>query len=174
MTMTNIRKKSLFLIFLIATIAFVVIATIPILKKVNYREYKPVSLSKELKEEIKINTNNLTTYDIIIYSKDKTRELLTFSTKCEKFDDRRITKAHCVGYAQVYSTICNYAFEVNNIKGSARPVVGIVKWNGINLNFFSKYLPTKWRNFTKDHDFVEVKYENRIIYVDPTLNVINF
>lgn len=81
---------------------------------------------------------------------------------------------HCVGYAQVYSTICNYAFKVNNIKGSAKPVVGIVKWNGINLNYFSRFLPSRWENFTKDHDFVEIKYEgdNHKYYVDPLLDLI--
>ena len=28
--------------------------------------------------------------------------------------------------------------------------------------------------FTKDHDFVEIKYEDKTLYVDPSLNIINF
>ncbi len=143
------------------------------LQKERYRPYTPVTLSKEFKQEIKDNTRDLSAYDIILYCNKKTQDLLTFSTKCEPFDDRKVTKMHCVGYARVYATICNYAFGINNIKGKASPVVGYVKWNGVNLNDFSKLLPKDMRNFTKDHDFVEVAYEDKIIYVDPSLNIIN-
>lgn len=169
-----IKKIIIAIIILIGVAILFMSMAIPDLRKERYRDYNPVAMSESLKSEIKTETNNLTTYDIVAYSKDKTRKLLRFGTTCEPFNDRKVTKMHCVGYAQVYSTICNYAFQINNIKGEARPVVGIVKWNGINLNYFSKFLPKKWENFTKDHDFVEVRYENYVIYVDPTLNVINF
>lgn len=153
--------------------AFYDFNTEPQLQKEKYRSYTPVKLSEEFKQEIKNNTSGLTAYDMILYCNKKTRDLLTFSTKCEPFDDRKVTKMHCVGYARVYATICNYAFKINNINGKAAPVVGYVKWKDINLNNFSKLLPNDMRNFTKDHDFVEVKYDDRVIYVDPSLNIIN-
>ena len=161
------------IIILVIIVAVSICIAMPQLEKQKYREYNPVALSSTLKQEREANTINLTAYDIIKYSNKKTNELLRFSTKCEPFDDRKVTKMHCVGFARVYSTICNYAFKVNHINGRAIPVVGIVKWNGINLNSFSKYLPQKWNNFTKDHDFVEVNYDNYTFYVDPTLNIIN-
>ena len=153
--------------------AFYDFNTEPHLQKERYRDYTPVKLSEEFKQEIKNNTRGLTAYDIILYCNKKTQDLLTFSTKCEPFDDRKVTKMHCVGYAKVYATICNYAFKINKIAGKAAPVVGYVKWKGINLNNFSKLLPKDMRNFTKDHDFVEVKYEDKVIYADPSLNIIN-
>ncbi len=146
-----------------------------ILHKEYDRPYVPVTLSESLKEEIKSNTNNLPPYKVMMYCKDKTRDLLEFSTKCEPFNDRRKTKMHCVGYAQVFCTICNYAFKINHIKGHAKPVVGYVTWNRINLNSFSQYLPERWRKFTKDHDFAEVTWETNFkCYVDPTLDKVNF
>lgn len=144
----------------------------PVLHKEYDRPYVPVTLSESLKEEIKSETKTLAPYKVMMYCKNKTRELLEFSTKCEPFDDRRKTKMHCVGYAQVFCTICNYAFKINHIKGHAKPVVGYVTWNGINLNSFSQYLPERWRKFTKDYDFAEVTWDTEFkCYVDPTLNL---
>lgn len=167
------KKAILILICLLAL--FCVTTAIPILKKERDRTYNPVHLSEKLKQDIKEDTQYLPPYKIVVYCKEKTQELLKFSTKCEHFDDQRVTKMHCVGYAQVCSTICNYAFKVNNIKGYAKPVVGYVEWNGINLNKFSKFLPGKWKNFTQDHDFVEIEYENDYkLYVDPLLDIVNW
>lgn len=171
--MIKAKTKRATIIILFIIVAVCISIAMPQLEKQKYREYYPMALSSGLKQEIESNTINLTAYDIIEYSNKKTNELLRFSTKCEPFDDRKVTRMHCVGFAQVYSTICNYAFKVNHINGKAIPVVGIVKWNGINLNIFSKYLPQKWNNFTKDHDFVEVRYDNHTFYVDPTLHIIN-
>ena len=45
--------------------------------------------------------------------------------------------------------------------------------NGMNLNDYSKLLPEKWKNFTKDHDFAEVRLsDGKKIYVDPSLDII--
>ena len=139
----------------------------------RYRPYTPVKMSSNLKNEIKRNTSGLSPYDIAMYCNKKTQELLTFAMKCETFDDSRITKMNCVGYAQVYATICNYAFKINGVKGTVKPAVGIVKQNGVNLNQLSNLLPGKLHDFTKDHDFAEVRYDDKIIYVDPSLNIIN-
>ncbi len=166
------RIKTVLIIVISCIIAFFSFSTLSLEKK-TYRPYNSVVLSDSLKLEIKEGTYNLSEFEIIKYCNQKTRKLLSFSNKCEPFDDNRITKMHCVGYARVYSTICNYALKINKKEGIARPVVGIVKWNGINLNDFSKFFPFRLKNFTKDHDFVEIKYEDKIIYMDPTLNIIN-
>lgn len=170
----NGRKKAILIIIGLLALFCVTTAAFD-LKKERDRAYNPVHLSEWLKHEIKEETQYLPPFKVVIYAKEKTNKLLKFSTKCEPFDDRRVTKMHCVGYAQVYSTICNYAFKVNKIKGYAKPVVGYVKWNGINLNKFSRFLPGKWKSFTKDHDFVEVEYENDFkLYVDPLLDIVNW
>lgn len=161
------------LCILVATMVFGIAAEVLTLRKTNYRAYTPVKLSKEFKQEIKEETKGKSEYEVVVYCNDKTQKLLTFSTKCEEFDDRKVTKMHCVGYARVFTTICNYAFSVNGMKGSVKPVVGQVYLNGTNLNDYSKLLPTKWKNFTKDHDFAEVRLSNQeIIYVDPSLDII--
>lgn len=166
-------KKLTVIISLIILTIFNSDAEILSLKKIRDRTYNPVSLSKEFKLKIVKETKGLNERDIVHFCNKKTQELLTFSTKCEPFDDRKITKMHCVGYAQVFCTICNYAFSVNGIKGSAKPVVGQVYLNGMNLNDYSKLLPKKWKNFTKDHDFAEVKLsDGKKIYVDPSLDII--
>ncbi len=166
------KRSILLLILTIATILYTC-AEVLTLRKTSYRAYTPVHLSNEFKKEIKEETKGKSEYDIVVYCNDKTQKLLTFSTKCETFDDRKITKMHCVGYARVFATICNYAFSVNGKKGNVKPVVGQVYINGINLNDYSKLLPTKWKNFTKDHDFAEVTLsDKKIIYVDPSLDII--
>lgn len=166
-------KKLIVIISLIFLTIFSSDAEVLTLKKIRDRNYNPVTLSKEFKKKIFEETKGMNERKIVIFCNKKTQELLTFSTKCEPFDDSKITKMHCVGYAQVFCTICNYAFSVNGIKGSAKPVVGQVYLNGMNLNDYSKLLPEKWKNFTKDHDFAEVKLsDGKKIYVDPSLDII--
>lgn len=166
-------KKITILFLLLISVVFCIDAEILSLRKIRNRTYNPVSLSKEFKHQIAEETKGMNEREIIIYSKKKTQELLTFSTKCEKFDDRRKTKMHCVGYARVFSTICNYAFSANGKTATAKPVVGHVHLKGTNLNEYSCLLPEKWKNFTKDHDFAEVKLsDGNTIYADPSLNII--
>ena len=138
------------------SVAFCLDADVLSLRKIRDRAYNPVSLSKEFKHRIVKDATGMNEREIVSYCNKKTQELLTFSTKCEEFDDCRKTRMHCVGYAQVFSTICNYAFSASGLKGRVKPVVGHVYLNGINLNDYSSLLPKKWKNFTKDHDFAEV------------------
>ena len=166
-------KKITIIFLLLSSVIFCLNADVLSLKKIRNRVNNPVSLSKEFKQKIAADTKGMKDMEIVRYCNKKTQELLTFSTKCEKFDDRRKTKMHCVGYARVFSTICNCAFSANGIKGRAKPVVGYVYYNGMNLNEYSSLLPEKWKNFTKDHDFAEVKLsDGKTIFVDPTLDII--
>ncbi len=95
--------------------------SVSLLRSVSW-PFTPVTLSKEFKQEIKAATKGKSELDIVNYCNDKTQSLLTFSTKCELFDDRKVTK---------------------------------------------------WKNITNDHDCAEVRLSNqKIIYVDPSLNII--
>lgn len=86
---------------------------------------------------------------------------------------RRMTengKANCVGYTKLFTSICNYALMVNKYEGRVKPVVGYVTWCGINMCDVAKFVvPKKYEGFVKDHDFVELDYEDRNVYVSPTL-----
>ena len=166
------KKLTVTLLLLIMSVVYLYAEGLS-LKKIRDRGYNPVSLSKNFRQKIAEDTKGLNERDIVLYCNKKTQEKLTFSTKCEKFDDSRKTKMHCVGYAQVLSTICNYAFSVNGMKGRAKPVVGHVYLNGMNLNEWSGLLPEKWKNFTKDHDFVEVILaDGKTMYVDASLDIV--
>ena len=166
-------KKFIVTLLLLITSVICVYAEGLSLKKLRDRGYNPVTLSKDFRQKISEDTKGLDERDIVLYCNKKTQEKLTFSTKCEKFDDSRKTKMHCVGYAQVLSTICNYAFSVNGMKGKAKPVVGLVYMCGMNLNAYSGLLPEKWKNFTKDHDFVEVTLsDGKTMFVDASLDIV--
>lgn len=166
-------KKITLILILLLTAGVCISAANLSLKKIRDRGYRPVSLTKEFRQKIAEDTKGLDERDIVLYCYKKTQDLLTFYPVCEKFDDRRKTRMHCVGYAQVLATICNYAFSVNGIKGKANPVVGHVYLNGINLNQYSGLLPEMLKNFTKDHDFVEVRLsDGNIMYADASLNIV--
>lgn len=84
-------------------------------------------------------------------------ESLSFTAE----NDIKNGKANCVGYAQLTSATINYAFKIKNLPYKAKPVVGKVYLFGINLNNVAqKILPQKYRQFFKDHDFVEIDLED--------------
>ena len=68
------------------------------------------------------------------------------------------------------SRICNYAFQVNGMGYRAKPVVGYVSLYGVNLcRLLQAIAPQRWKNFVKDHDFVELKLEDRTLFFDASL-----
>ena len=75
-----------------------------------------------------------------------------------------------MGYAQLCATICNQALATNHIKGKAQPVVGYIASNGINWCDVLKVIAPKttYKNFVKDHDFVELTTETTVYYFDPS------
>lgn len=139
----------------------------------------PLSLSKvgdrngiftpggELKSAIAGETSGMTAEEVRVYSIKKTAELLSFASK----NDFEKGKANCVGYAKMCAGIADYAFKVNGLRCSAKPVVGYVMLYGINLcDVLKVCMPDKrWKNFVKDHDFVEFRIEGSIIYADPCM-----
>lgn len=76
-------------------------------------------------------------------------------------------KANCVGYAQMTSDAVNYAFQLNHLLYKAYPVYGRVHLFGIDLHpFVMGLLPSKYKAFFKDHDYVEILLDGEIINVD--------
>ena len=137
------------------------------LVKTADRTYSEFPLSKQLKEQIVKETSKLP-YDIDLmdYCLTLTSMLLEFSEK----NDIENGKANCVGYTKLFTSIYNYALLVNKYEGRVKPVVGYVTWCGINLCDVAKFIvPKKYESFVKDHDFVELDFENYFVYVDPSL-----
>lgn len=124
----------------------------------------PYAPDKNLKTEIKEETSGMTAEEIRSYSVKKTAKSLSFTIS----NDLSKGEANCIGYAQMCASISNYAFKVNGIKASAKPVVGYVMFYGINLCDVLKWcMPNKrWENFVKDHDFVEYDIDGETIYCD--------
>lgn len=124
----------------------------------------PYRLDKTLITEITSETRGMSAEDIRRYSIRKTARRLSFSVT----NNLPKHEANCVGYAQMCASISNYAFAKNNIQASAKPVVGYVTFYGINLcNVLKFFMPTqRWKNFVKDHDFVEYHIDGKIIYCD--------
>ena len=104
---------------------------------------------------------------IIDYSLSLTASELKFAFK----NDITNGKANCVGYAQLCAAICNQAMAANGIEGKARPVVGYIESNGINWCKVLKAIAPKasYKNFVKDHDFVELTIGSRRYYFDPSI-----
>ena len=140
-----------------------VILTIFSLVKIGDRPIQNISLTSEQKKEIKMWEKD----KIVDNSLSMTCDMLTFSKKNEISHG----KANCVGYAQFYSAICNYAFQTHHVNGKAKPVVGYIKIGGLNICNIAQHLAPnkKWKNFTKDHDFVEVTINGKTKYIDPSI-----
>lgn len=115
---------------------------------------------------IEISNSSNTPQDVVKGCSKLVCDRLSFAAK----NDIPKGKANCVGYAQLTSSVINYAFQVKMLPYRAKPVVGKVYLFGINLNNVAqKILPKKHRPFFIDHDFVEVELGDKTIYVDSSL-----
>jgi hypothetical protein len=137
------------------------------LEKKQNRKMSTGHLSKQLKERIKEECKNADPEKCSLYGMKLTCELLRFTSK----NDIENGKANCVGYAQLCSEICNYALKQNDISNRTRPVVGYVTFYGINLcSILESIAPKEYKNFVKDHDFVELDLDNNSFkYFDASL-----
>lgn len=116
------------------------------------------------KQRIREETKGMTEKQIMDYSLKTTSKMLSFSKK----NNISKGKANCIGYAKLCSDICNYAFYENQIKASAKPVVGYIKILGFNVHpVVQKLTPESMKNFVKDHDFVEITPNHT--FIDPSL-----
>ncbi|MBR3673289.1 MAG: hypothetical protein IKN65_03205 [Clostridia bacterium] len=97
-----------------------------------------------------------------------TARYLTFS----KHNNLQKGEANCVGYAQLCAAIMNELFRRNKLYDcSAKPVVGYATFYRLNLcRILERFAPKKWKNFFKNHDFVEFRIDNTPShYYDPTI-----
>jgi hypothetical protein len=127
---------------------------------------------EELKGRIKSETVGNSDEEIVKYSLDLTAELLRF-TRVNALKDG---KANCVGYAQLCSNICNYAFAACHSKARTKPVVGYITICGVNVCKVAHFLaPAKDKNFVKDHDFVEYRHrDGTTSFFDPSIYDVSF
>jgi len=138
--------------------------------------------ANKLQDYIQKSTKGMTEEEIVEWSNKTTSKLLTFSvnSKLKSLNELSLDKpipTHCVGYARVYVYVCNYAFQVNNIKAQASQHRGPLYVFGIDVtkilsSFFSKLGMTRWKNFCKDHDYVIVKYNEKSARIDPSIYAI--
>ena len=162
--MIMIRKLFLFLV--VAIILYYLGLSAFSLEKTSNRSNSEYPLSKELKERIKYESSTYYEFSPIELSLGITGSLLEFSEK----NNIKNGKANCVGYAQLFTSIYNYALSIDGLDGRAKPVVGNIKWCGINIcNVLKAIVPKKYEDFVKDHDFVELEFEDNYVYIDPTL-----
>ena len=135
-------------------------------EKSNDRFYDNVQLSNSLKYKISRDTKGYTDAQIIKYSLDLTADELRFSKQNDVFNH----KANCVGYVQLCSSICNYAFIVNHSDSRAKPVVGHIKIFGVNIHPLAQVLLPSLKHFVADHDYVQCGTK----YFDPSVYDVSF
>lgn len=157
-------------IFILLSVAAIVVLTVMLtsftLIKTGDRQ-KTCTLSKSMNEKVDAETTGMDVEKIIDYSLKLTASRLQFSI----YNDINNGKANCVGYARLCASICNQALTANGIHGKARPVVGYIESNGINLCDVLKAISPKdsYKNFVKDHDFVELVTDSKTYYFDPSI-----
>lgn len=161
------KNKNLPVFLLLLTASFMLFLLLSMkLMRTSERIYDN-SLSLSLKEKVTEETKGMDMEQIIDYSLSLTASKLRFAVK----NDIDNGKANCVGYARMCAAICNQALNVNDIEGSAKPVVGYIESNGINWCQVLKAIApkTSYKNFVKDHDFVELTTGSKRYYFDPSI-----
>ena len=162
----NTNWKSFVLCGMILVASWLLLTSFTLVKT-NDRNGKSVILPQTLSTQIQKESKGMTVMQIMDYSLDMTAQLLKFTATNDIFHG----KANCVGYAQLCSAICNKAFSINDYSCRAKPVVGYLKMSSINLCDLAKSVmpTTKMKNFVKDHDFVELSYNGKTYYFDPSM-----
>lgn len=162
----KVIKRLICLVIFVVCLSFAFIYSLD-LRKTSNRGWGDYHLTSNLKEQVVAKTKNLDNpEDIIEECCDITIDYLTFAQK----NDIANKKANCVGYARLTSALLNHAFRINKLDNRAKPVVGTVHSFGVNLNNVAQsILPSSWRPFFKDHDFVEISTGKGRIYVDTSL-----
>lgn len=151
--------------FLVACIALFVFMPFNLVKTGDRQ--KTCTLTQSIKVKVNTETTGMDVEQIIDYSLTLTASQLRFS----RYNDIDLGKANCVGYAQLCASICNQAFSANGVNGHAKPVVGYIESNGINwCDVLNSVAPKdSYKNFVKDHDFVELVTESKTYYFDPSI-----
>ena len=161
----NSKILSVFLLLLIVSLLLISLSSIKLVKTSERDDFN--SLSRSQREKVNEETRGMDIEQIIDYSLSFTARELRFAV----LNDIPEGKANCVGYAQLCAAICNQAMVTNRISGQAKPVVGYLESNGINWCKVLRAIAPKdsYRNFVKDHDFVELNTPSKRYYFDPSI-----
>ena len=166
--MKTIKPKRIFsiLVPVMAILMLTVMLTSFTLIKTGDRQ-KTYTLTQSMKKKVDAETKGMDVDKIIDYSLKLTASRLQFSIN----NDINKGKANCVGYAQLCASICNQALSANGIHGKAKPVVGYIESSGVNWCDVLKAVGPKdsYKNFVKDHDFVELVTTSKTYYFDPSI-----
>lgn len=159
-------KRILIIVFICIGIISIFIYSLD-LHKTSDRPWGDASIPKELKELATNRTEGKNkAKDIMKECSTLTTDYLSFS----RANNIPNGEANCIGYAQLASALLNQSFRQNNLNCQAKPVVGTVHSFGINLNTVAQHiLPSSWRPFFKDHDFVEVTTDEGVFFIDTSL-----
>lgn len=137
----------------------------------SYEDIKELPLqtltNKTLKEKIRTETRGMNGDEILVYCRELTSDCLSFSLRYAENDINKMypkNKAHCVGYAAFFASICQYAFRVNGINGHCDHTRGRIHILGMNI-----HAPFRDIGSLKDHDYVTVRLYGNTINVDPSI-----
>lgn len=109
----------------------------------------------QIKDEVRVTTNGMNKQEIIQNCNRYVSDTLSFAIKPDTRTTNNIqTTAHCVRYANVYTSICNYAFQINRHSAKCKHAYDYVTLFGIQLNTYLEWL---FGPFLKDHDYVIIK-----------------
>lgn len=125
-------------------------------------------VNPQIKDEVRTATEGMNEQQIIQFCNHYVSDTLSFAIKPDTRTANNIrTTAHCVGYASVYTSICNYAFQINRHSAKCKHAYGYVTLLGIQLNTYLEWL---FGPFLKDHDYVIIKSTAGSYVVDPSLS----
>lgn len=134
------------------------------LEKIADRPLTGIVFPNEIKMDIQNHCKGLRDgKDIITECNDIICDYLHFNYK----NDISKGMAHCIGYSQLTSEVYNYAFKMNGLPYKAKPVYGRANIMGWDVHPLAMSLvPKSWKSFFKDHDYVEVNLNERIVFTD--------
>ena len=167
--MKSVKKK--FSVVLAAILTFIVIVWCA-LSQLSFRKSGVRDQHYALPEEYVAmldgaDISPLTPESIAEYVNGLASKQLTFSYR----NDINGGRANCVGYAQFVAAASNYLFARPNIPSRATPVYGTVKLFGVDLCQLSQHiLPSKYRSFFRDHDYVEISCGGDTLVIDASLH----
>ena len=147
----------------------------------NVRTSHPLDNPK-IEKYIEQHTKTMGFEEIVWECIDITNKTLYFSTNSKFKSNSQLAigkriPTHCVYFNQVYVSMINYAFKINNIRADVYHCVGPVIIGKIDFTktvsgFFRKLGMTKAANFTKDHDYTMIVHNNDTILVDPIFRTV--
>ena len=165
--MKKVLKRILIPSLVVTTAMALLVLLIPLKLVKTDNRASTYTLPTALSAQVAKEAMGMEVEQIIDYSMSLTASRLRFATR----NDIDNGEANCIGYAQLCAAICNRALSANGIKGNARPVIGYVESSRINWCQVLKAIApkTSYKNFVKDHDFVELTSESQTFHFDPSI-----